>query len=318
MESIERIKLMVQVAKMYYEYEQTQQEIANQLEISRPTVSRLLAQCRQEGIVQISIHNPLGYCSDLEEIFREKFGLKEVIISPLTGDDQLKLLAEVAAKYLYRIVKDGDILGVAWGNTLQNVSKVLKRKKLSNIKVVQMKGGMGVSGSNIHASQIVEKFSEAYSGKAFFLPVPAIVDTGGVKEAFLSDRSLKRTLEVAGKVNVAIFSIGALTSSAAQVEAGYLTLNEVQSLQSKGAVGDICSRFFTLDGEIADPVLDKRTIGINLEELSSKDYSIAIARGKEKAAGILGALRGGFFNVLITDEETATQVLDMGEFEYSL
>ncbi len=313
MKDIEKLKQMVQVAQMYYEYGQTQQEIAKKLGISRPTISRLLAQSLEQGIVQITIHNPLGYCSHLEEILRKEFGLKEVMISPLVRDDQIVVVAETAANYLHRILKDGDTIGVAWGNTLQHISQQVHSKTLSAVRVVQMKGGMGLSGANIHASQIVEKFSTAYRGKAFFLPVPAIVDTYNVKQAFLSDSSIRRTIEVAEEINVAIFSIGALDSHAAQIEAGYLTVQDIYALQANGAVGDICSRFYTIEGQIADSNLDQRTIGLDLVRLREIDYSIAVAVGKEKAAGILGALRGGFLDVLITDEETAALVLDLAD-----
>lgn len=311
MKTIERIKQIVQVAQLYYEYGHTQQTIAKMLGISRPTVSRLLTQSIEQGIVQITIHNPLGYCSKLEEVFRKEFGLKEVIISPSTGDNPLEVMAEVTANYLHRILQDRDTIGVAWGKSLQSVSQTLRPKNLTGIRVVQMKGGMGLSGTNIHASQIVERFSTTFRGKAFFLPVPAIVDSYNVKNAFLTDSSLKKTIEVTEEINVAIFSIGALDIHSAQIEAGYLTVQEVYALQAAGAVGDISSRFFTIDGQIADQELDKRTIGLELAQLKEVDYAIAVATGKEKATGILGALRGGYLNVLITDEETANLVLDL-------
>ncbi len=311
MKDIERLKLVIQAAQMYYDLGQTQREIADKLGISRPTVSRLLAEGRDMGIVQITINNPLGYCSKLEEIFREEFNLKEVIIVPRIGESLIQTLAEVGGNYLHRILKDGDTIGLSWGNTLQHLASKLPSKKLNNIRVVQMKGGMGISGTNVHASQIVELFSSAFWGRASYLPVPAIVDTVNVKRAFLSDSSLKRTMQVWEEINVAIFSIGAPNQSAAQVQAGYLTPQEIQSLQSKGAVGDICSRFFNIDGQITDTNLDQRTIGIELAELCDKEYAIALTLGKEKAPGILGALRGGFMNVLITDEETAVLVLEM-------
>ncbi|MCK4259088.1 MAG: sugar-binding transcriptional regulator [Halanaerobiales bacterium] len=311
MKDIERLKLIIQVAQMYYEYGHTQRVIADKLGISRPTISRLLAEGREMGIVQITIRNPLGYCSRLEEIFRKEFDLKEVIIAPQISDNLTQILVEMGDNYLNRILKDGDTIGLSWGNTLQQLAHNLRPKKMNHIRVVQMKGGMGVSGANVHASQIVEMFSSAYWGRANYLPVPAIVDTQNVKKAFMSDSSLKRTMKVAEEINVAIFSIGALHPSAAQVQAGYITVQDIQSLQSKGAVGDICSRFYNLDGQITDPILDQRTIGIELAELCEKEYAIAIAGGKEKAPGILGALKGGFMNVLITDEETAVQVLEM-------
>ncbi len=40
---------------------------------------------------------------------------------------------------------------------------------------------------------------------------------------------------------------------------------------------------------------------------------IGIAGGDNKVEAILGALRGGFINILITDEETALKIIERGE-----
>ena len=50
-------------------------------------------------------------------------------------------------------------------------------------------------------------------------------------------------------------------------------------------------------------------VGISLEQLRALDGVIGVAGGEEKVPAILGALRGGYLNVLITDEATAQAVL---------
>ena len=76
-----------------------------------------------------------------------------------------------------------------------------------------------------------------------------------------------------------------------------------------GAVGDICSRILKADGSICSNDLNSRTIGIELEELKRKPYSIAVAGGKDKLSAIKAALNGKWFNCLITDEWIATELL---------
>ncbi|MCI7136279.1 MAG: hypothetical protein MSA06_03295 [Clostridiales bacterium] len=51
-----KIERMVNVARLYYEQNMTQNEIAKELGISRPLVSILLTEARTCGIVTISIN----------------------------------------------------------------------------------------------------------------------------------------------------------------------------------------------------------------------------------------------------------------------
>jgi deoxyribonucleoside regulator len=76
------------------------------------------------------------------------------------------------------------------------------------------------------------------------------------------------------------------------------------------AVGDICSRFFDKDGEVCNESLNERTLGVKLEDLRNKEYSILVAGGPNKIEGIYGALKGNYANVLITDQFSAKFLLD--------
>lgn len=91
---------------------------------------------------------------------------------------------------------------------------------------------------------------------------------------------------------------------------GYLKDEDYDSLEKNDAVGDIASRFFNVNGQIADEELNARVVGLTLEELKEKDWNIAIAVGMAKVKAITGAIRGGYVNVLYTDEKTARALLE--------
>ena len=63
----EKDKLSIEVAELYYQLNYSQQQIANQLEISRPTVSRLLQYAKDKGYVQIKISDPFMDIESLQE-----------------------------------------------------------------------------------------------------------------------------------------------------------------------------------------------------------------------------------------------------------
>jgi deoxyribonucleoside regulator len=111
------------------------------------------------------------------------------------------------------------------------------------------------------------------------------------------------------KANIALFTIGSIKTDSLLFQMGYFTENDQKSLNEK-AVGDICSRFFDKNGEICDESLNERTLGVKLEDLRKKEYSILVAGGPNKIEGIYGALKGHYANVLITDQYTAKFLLD--------
>jgi len=304
--------LLVEIARLYYEHNFSQQKIANKLDISRPGVSRLLQQARNRGIVRIEIFDPTENGTLLEEKMQKKFGLKKVIVVPNDNEETQiikKRLGRVAVTLLEQLVEEGLILGVSWGTTMQEVAKQVRRKSVKDMTVVQLNGGISRAEYDTHASEIAQKISEKYQAIPFLLPLPAIVDSAELKQAIIYDKNISRTLDLARKAKVAIFTIGSFNHDSVLVKADYFENEEVDSLLKRGAVGDICSRIITHDGKICSAELNSRTIGIELEELRKKPYSIAVAGSKEKLQAIHAGLRGHLFNVLITDEWIAEELL---------
>ncbi|WML39898.1 sugar-binding transcriptional regulator [Neobacillus sp. OS1-2] len=310
----EKISRLVDVAKMYYQLDYSQQEIAQRLGISRPTVSRLLVQAVQEGIVQIKICDPAEDVLELGRQIKKKFQLKHCIVAPIPEyDDELikEKLGEVSAEYLHNIVQSGDTIAITWGTTLFQLVKKLQPKNVKDVTVVQLNGGVSYSESNTYASDIVYGLASAFNTTPHFLPVPAVVDHILVKQAIVADRHVKKILELGKRANIAIYTVGEPGDQSTLMQAGYFLDNDIEILKSNHTVGDICSRFINIDGSISHPALNERTIGIELSDLDEKEYGILIAGGNTKIDGIYGALWGRHTNVLITDQYTAKALLDM-------
>ncbi|MDM5328446.1 sugar-binding transcriptional regulator [Neobacillus sp. CF12] len=308
----EKLSKVIEAAKLYYLLDYNQNEIAEKLGVSRPTVSRLLQQAKSEGIVQINIMDPY---EDVENLAREleiRFNLKRAIVTPIPQFENhiiKNYLGEKAALYLDEIVKDQDIIGVTWGTTLYHIAVELRQKYVKDVKVVQLKGGVSHAETNTYASEILYLFGKAYNTTPLNLPLPAIVDHVVVKQAMEADRHIHKILDLGKKANIAVFTIGSIKKDSLLFQMGYFTESDQKALNEK-AVGDICSRFFDKDGEVCNESLNERTLGVKLEDLRNKEYSILVAGGPNKIEGIYGALKGNYANVLITDQFSAKFLLD--------
>lgn len=303
---------MINAAKMYYLYDYNQSKIAEKLGVSRPTVSRLLHQAKVTGIVEINVKDTEEDSDQLAKEIQNKYKLKQVIIADAPEGDESRLkqyLGKKAAHYLDTIVQDDDIIGVTWGTTMYNVAKELIAKKVKNVKVVQMKGGVSHSETNTHANDILYMFGQAFQTTPHHLPLPAIVDHIVVKQAMEADRYIKKILDLSREANIAMYTIGPAKTESLLFQLGYFSKEDVELISDK-AVGDISSRFFDETGKVCNKELNSRTVGIELDELRKKKYSILIAGGKNKLAGIRGALTGKYANVLVTDVHTAKKLAE--------
>jgi len=307
----DRKHLLLEAARLYYEHNLNQAQIAKKLEVSRPGVSRLLQEARDTGIVKIQIVDPEASGTRLESAIRDKFDLKHVVVVPSDKDDAVlkSRLGSALVNLLDQLLTEDTTLGVSWGSTLQAATAHLSPRPMKNMTVVQLNGGVSKAELDTHASEIAGRMGENDHAIPDLLPLPAIVDTAELKQAITSDRHIAKTLKLAREADIAAFTIGAFGSKSVLVQADYFEEDEVQALVQAGAVADICSRLIKADGSICSPELDDRTIGIELEELKAKPFSIAVAGGLDKAQAIKAGLAGGYFISLITDEDVAQSLL---------
>ncbi|MFC4775928.1 sugar-binding transcriptional regulator [Paenibacillus sp. GCM10023252] len=307
-----KLDKIIEAARMYYQLDYNQQDIAKRLGVSRPTVSRFLQLAKNEGIVQIKICDPNENNEELAHKLQEKFGLKRAIvaITPQYEDTIAKqAIGEAAAAYIEEIVKEGDTIGTTWGTTLYEVALRLQSIHVKNVKVVQLNGGVSHSETNTYAYEVVSLFAKAFHTNPYLIPLPAIVDHAVVKHAIEADRHIRKILDMGKQANIAVVTVGAPTDDSVLIQANYFTEEDLRTIYACG-VGDICSRFIDIEGRVCSGELDLRTIGIDLEELKHKETSILVAGGPSKIEAIYGALRGGYTNVVVTDHITAQHLLD--------
>ena len=307
----DKIRKVVEAAKLYYQLDYSQNQIAEALGVSRPTVSRLLQQAKSEGVVTIEIKDPTEDVEVLRSMLKERFQLKNAVVAftPTYDDSVVKrYIGQAAAAYVMELAKDGDTIGASWGSTMYQVALHLKTKSLNNSFVVQLNGGVSDADILISPSEIVHLFGKAFNVTPYFMYLPAIVDHILVKQAMLPDRHIRRVMDMGQSANIAVFTAGAPTADSVLINSNYMRSEELETIKNR-AVGDICSRYYDSDGEICLPSLNERTVGIELSDLRKKEHSILVAGGASKVNAIWGALRGKYGNTLVTDQITARDLL---------
>jgi DNA-binding transcriptional regulator LsrR (DeoR family) len=304
------LRLISKVSKLYYHQNLTQQEIADKLHISRPKVSRLLQQALDEGIVQITVFTPLGSHADLEEQLESLFRLKEAIVVDVVDPNNPEVvsreLGSVAAGYFQRTLRDGDIIGLSWGKTLNAMVNSIQPQETKGIHVVQMIGGIDMPEIEVHATSLSRRLAQLIGSSLSLLHAPGIVDNQETRLALLSDSHMQRVLELYDRINVAYVGIGTPNQgSFLRTHNVILSDESLDYLTSLGAVGDIALRFFDQYGRPIQSDIDDRVIGIDVDQLRSIEHVVGVAGGPEKVHVIRGALWGDFIDVLITDSHTA-------------
>ncbi|ASA21210.1 sugar-binding transcriptional regulator [Paenibacillus donghaensis] len=308
---IEKQRLSIEAARLYYQSDLGQQEIALKLGVSRPTVSRLLQHAKDQGYVKISIVDPSEDLDILARELKQRYRLDTVQLcySPQNDYEEIKKhISKQAAEYIHDIAQDGDIIGVTWGTTMHAVALQLESKPLRGVEVVQLKGGVSHSQVNTYAAEIVNLVAGAFHTQARYLPLPVVFDNVQVKQMVEQDRHIARIIELGRQANIAVFTVGTVKEDALLFRLGYFTQEEQQLLSRSGA-GDICSRFFDAAGKICSQEINGRTVGIDLGELRKKEKSILVAGGQRKIEAIQAALAGRYANILITDQYTAQALL---------
>lgn len=324
----EELRLVAKVARLYYEQELSQSEIAAQLDLSQATVSRLLKRASEAGIVQITVTLPGGFNAEIEEALQQKYGLKEAIVVDVSPDDDderiQRALGTATAYYLQTTLKQHEIIGLSsWSATLLAIVDSMKAlARPIDAQVVQILGGMGNPAAEAHANRLTDRLARLVHGHAVYLPAPGIVSSEETRREFLADHFVREALSRFDQITLALVGIGDLQPSKLLASSGNrFTSAELAQLREKGAAGDICLRFFDADGEPVDSALDRRVISITLEQLKAARRSVGVAGGVRKLAAIRAALRGRWINVLITDRYVAEGLLagdELTEQSYSV
>ncbi|HLU08608.1 MAG TPA: sugar-binding transcriptional regulator [Oceanobacillus sp.] len=311
---------LVQVARAYYLENQIQSQIARSLGISRSLVSRYLTAAREQGIVRIQIVDPEEISYQIGQALKVHFPhLKEVIVAPSFSNESdavRVMIGRYAANFLIDVLKPGQTLALGCGRTLRAMVDALQRRSLQGSVIVQAMGNIGHEAHNLDYNEIARQAAESLGGRVVYVSAPAILGKGSGKASDLvkANPSLDYALSLAKRADIYMVGIGSIESDQLYARTGVLREEELEDLHSR-AVGDICGRFFDIEGQAQIAMFEDRIVGIELEDLRHAEYAIGIAGGADKAASVLGALRSGYINALVSDEQTIQTVLQMIQSE---
>ncbi|AQS56138.1 sugar-binding transcriptional regulator [Novibacillus thermophilus] len=306
-------RLLFKVAKLYYEEEKTQSEIADIMRVSRPIISKMLQRAKAEGIVDIKIHAPDETLFQLEDELSRRFGLEEVVLAEgeeHDTDEVVKVrVAKCAADYVLQKLQRGEKISVSWGTTLYQWVEEMSPTKLEGVEVIPIVGGIGQFRFEVHANFIAQRLAAKLGASSYQLYAPAIVERPEIRGTLLSDKSIAGVLDLGEHADWAVVGVGDPYKSTMQ-RAGYLGEKELEELRNAGAVGDCCSQFVTRDGELCDTELNRRVMAVPLTKLKKGPRVIGICGGQSKAPSLRAVLNGGYLDILISDRMTAEQLLE--------
>ena len=308
--------LALRAAKLYYYQSLTTEEIAKELGLSRPKVSRLLSLAKRQGIVQIRIFDPSEDSRSLANSLKTQHKLRAVHIVPVpdnaTEAEALERVATFAGLYLNTFVQDNTVVGLAWGTTLTAISKHLVPKATTNSNIVQLNGSGTVADmSNPHIEHVFSRFGKNYGARVHQFPVPAFFDYSDTKIALWRERSIKKITQLQQQATVLMYSVGAIHASVPSYvyEAGYLEPKDHQELRRENVMGDIATVFFRQDGSFDNIPLNTRASGPDLTVIRQAENAICVVAGRSKAQALKAALAGSLLKELIVDEPTARLLL---------
>lgn len=309
------LRLATRIARLYHEQGLTQPDIAKQLSISQTRVSRMLKFAQANGIVRTTVHVPAGIFSELEEALQRKYGIGEFVVVDAghpSDDSVMPALASSAAAYFEMAIPSSEIVGISsWSETLLAAVEVMRPvAKGITTHIVQVFGGVGRANSQMYATRLTERFAQLANARAMFLLVPSVVSSPEVRATLIQDPSCRDVFSYYNHLSILLVGIGSLTPSRLLRDSGdVITNSDIEELQARGAVGDVCLRYFDRNGEFIDHPFNERVMGISAGQIRSTPRCIAVAGGLRKLDAIRAALRGKWITTLITDLEVARQLL---------
>lgn len=318
-------KQMREAAILYYEKNMTQNRVAEEMNISRQTVSKLLNEAVKENIVEIKINNPELNLTDLENEICTNFNIKKAIICGVSENNDdlcMTMVVKTAAKYILSIIKNGNLkIGISWGRTIQNLinefdtlnmyeqnnkssiinKNDIKRNDIKRNIVFPLFGATDQEQAFFSSNELARSFADKIGASVKCAWFPYKPDCINDCELFKKTSYYKNICDLWNNTDLSIVGIG--NKDIINIFGETFGYNE----QCVSAVGDIATHFFDSSGSFTSPYQD--TLCASEKDLKRSKETIAVACGKAKTVALFGALRTGLIDTFITDEYTAKRIL---------
>ena len=309
----EEYQLIVDAAVLYYLEGKIQSEIAKELYLSRPKVSRLLKKARELKIVDITINYQSDEMERLQGEVRRLFGIPNVIVVKSLTDknETLRQVGKAAAKELGMVLHDNMVLGISWGKHVRITAEYMKKHNYINMDIVELFGAISYDVEQKDMLSIGKDVAGKLNGSLYPLSAPIYIKDPLARDAIVETPLIKRTLEEIENCDLILTGIGVVEGDSLQtLWNSYVDLDMKRQVIVNGGVGFILAHFFNEKGEFLDIEANKTIVGIKTEDIRTKPI-MAMASGVSKAKAIHAALKGGLLDTLVVDEETLRIVVEI-------
>lgn len=305
----QKIERMVKIARMYYEQDMTQSQIAKELNISRPLVSILLTEAKECGIVKISINDINTNTDKLAKHLKERFSLTDVILVPdeSNNDATNMSVSDVALTYCFSAHNMEKKVGIGWGSMIGHMADIaenMSEDKRNTGEIFPLTGGISSVIRGYHTNEMVRIFALKSGKTADFLYVPALFDTNSELEIVKQTEPYVNIQNKWNEMDQAIISISNYPS---YPDMGVKTLYG-DKLTEGHAVGRILAHYFDKFGNVINPNEDS-VLQASIEQLKDVEV-IAVCSNQIKPVGVVGALRLGVISSLIIPMSLAQKVAE--------
>jgi DNA-binding transcriptional regulator LsrR (DeoR family) len=293
------------VARLHYESDLSQIEIARRLGLSTATISRLLRRAREEGIVRIEIRDFVAP----EEITRElvaALGLRQAAVVDTVDVGLLGSLASPVGSLLKDAgLRDGSVLAIGWGRAIREVIRA-GLPRIPGVVTVPATGGMQQAAPHFQINEFVRLAAEQLGGVPKFIFAPYL-PSPQYRDAFVNDPTVRDQIALWDHIDAALVGVG-LPHAVDPIHAGTVTSSE-RALAH--VAGDVIRHYFDEGGNLVSWEGDKSLIAVSPTQLRAIPLVIGVAVSPEKAKSIIGAVRARLINAVVTDVATAQAILSV-------
>jgi DNA-binding transcriptional regulator LsrR (DeoR family) len=276
-------------------------------------ISMILSEAKEVGIVDIHIRNPLLNNVELANQIKASFALKDCYVIPTAIQDTntlRRLVAQRTTDVFNLLLTDQKTVGITWGRTCYEfITAYSLNHNFKDLSVVALIGGSNQTAGYFQLNEMVRLFAEKLNGVAYFIHGPALASSGAEKELYLKSAAMQTILEKWQNIDIIISGIGTPPNFDVDERETYIGEHEVYKQLQDKAIGDICAHYYNIKGEFVQDAFSERIIGIPVKDLKRSKTVIGIAADPQKNYSVLGALRTGIIDILVTDEQTAKAII---------
>ena len=306
-----RLDLAARAAWLYYIKRRTQDEIAADLNVSRPNAQRLVALAISEGLIKFRLDHPLLKSMELGERLRERFGLDVCEVAPtVNGQGDRVGVALLAAQYLETILssRKPQIVALGTGRLLLETVREVSTMDRPDHKIVSAVGNLTRDG-RASPYDVVMRLADRTGAQCYPLPLPVLTDTPEECAYLLAQRGCRTVTALFGEADAVLLGVGSIGTTAPLLIDGFMTPEELGALEQAGAIGELRSRPFDAEGRLLSTPITARLTAVPLVT-APRCPTVLVASGRLKVDALAAAFRGKFANGLVIDEPTALKLLE--------